>query len=352
MIPTDTRRRGRPTAWALILLTAAFAVPAAAQAPPRRPVSLIFDTDMGNDVDDAMALAVIHALISRDECRLLAVTVTKDNAHAAPFVDMFNTFYGRGEIPIGMVDQGVTPEDGRYLRQVITTEDNGRLRYGRDLQSGHDAPAAVALLRDVLAGQPDGSVVITQVGFSTNLAGLLDSQPDRHSPLDGRSLVQKKVRLLSLMAGAFSEQTNARRFKEYNIVKDLPASKKLLAQWPTPIVASGWEIGNAIRHPAASMREDYGYVAHHPLQDAYGFYRGLENDQPTFDLTSILYAVRPNRDYFTLSEPGRIVVEEDGFTRFDPAADGLHRYMSVTPAQIARVREALALFCSQPPDGK
>ena len=320
-----------------------------AEPPIAGPVSLIFDTDMGNDVDDAMALAIIHAFQSRGECRLLAVTVTKDNRHAARFVDLFNTFYGRGNIPIGVVRQGVTPEDGKYVRQVTTAEDDGRPRYPHDLVDGRKAPDAVELLRDVLAGEPDGSVVMLQVGFSSNLARLLDSKPDRHSPLGGVALVKKKVRLLSIMAGAFSEKMRDQRRKEYNIVKDLPASTKLLAKWPTPIVASGWEIGNAIKHPSQSMREDYGYVDHHPLQEAYGYYRGLTNDQPTYDLTSVVYAVRPTRNYFTLSEPGRITVEEDGFTRFTPAADGPHRYMSVTPEQIARVRELQSLLCSQPP---
>jgi len=41
---------------------------------PARPVAIIYDTDIGNDVDDALALGVIHALQSRGECELLAVT--------------------------------------------------------------------------------------------------------------------------------------------------------------------------------------------------------------------------------------------------------------------------------------
>src|SRR5437762_8536482 len=80
------------------------------------PVRLIFDTDMGNDVDDAVGLAMIHALESGGEARLLAVTVTKDNRWAAPFVDLMNTFYGRGEIPIGVVRNGKTPEDSKMIR--------------------------------------------------------------------------------------------------------------------------------------------------------------------------------------------------------------------------------------------
>jgi hypothetical protein len=92
------------------------------------PVGLIFDTGIGNDVDDAMALSMIHALQSRGECRLLAVSITKDNEYAAPMVDLLNTFYGRGDIPIGVVHQGVTPQDGKYLRQMVTATCSSRRR--------------------------------------------------------------------------------------------------------------------------------------------------------------------------------------------------------------------------------
>ncbi|MGH7191931.1 MAG: nucleoside hydrolase, partial [Candidatus Saccharimonadales bacterium] len=63
-------------------------MPAAIHA--EQPMPLIFDTDIGNDVDDALALGVIHALQSRHECRLLAVTVNKDEPRCAPFVDLVN----------------------------------------------------------------------------------------------------------------------------------------------------------------------------------------------------------------------------------------------------------------------
>ena len=277
------------------------AVPTVAAEAIGQPVRLVFDTDLGNDVDDAMALCMIHALVDRGECQLLAVTITKDNRYAAPMADLLNTFYGRPEIPIGVVRGGVTPQDGRYLREVVTAEDDGRLRYARRLQAGSEAPEAAGLLRTVLAAQPDGSVVLAQVGFSTNLARLLDSPADDVSPLTGRELVQQKVRLLSAMAGAFGEAMKGR--KEYNIVTDVEAARKLFAEWPTPIVASGWEIGNAIKHSARSMQEDYRYVDRHPLVDAYHYYRGLQNDQPTYDLTSVLYAVRPDRGYFDSSRP-------------------------------------------------
>jgi hypothetical protein len=50
---------------------ALWAGPLAAAEGVREAVRLVFDTDLGNDVDDAMALCMIHALADRGECQLL-----------------------------------------------------------------------------------------------------------------------------------------------------------------------------------------------------------------------------------------------------------------------------------------
>src|SRR5215467_369503 len=115
------------------------------------PVRLIFDTDMGNDVDDALALAMIHALESRGEAKLLAVTITKDNRYAAPFVDLVNTFYGRGDVPVGVVRNGKTPEDSSMIRVPVERRNpEGSFVYPRRITDGSKAPDAVTVLRRVL----------------------------------------------------------------------------------------------------------------------------------------------------------------------------------------------------------
>ena len=313
------------------------------------PVRFVFDTDLGNDVDDAMALAIIHALQSRGECEVLAITITKDNPYVAPMADILNTFYGRPDIPMAIVKNGMAKEEGKYNRQVYEQkDDNGNPRYPHTLTPKDSAnlPDAVPFLRKLLASQPDNSVVLVQVGFFTNFARLLDTSADGISPLTGKELIAKKVKYLSLMAGAFAEPPG---FIEYNVKVDIPSAKKLAAEWPTEMIFSGHEIGRLIQHPAASMKEDYGYVKYHPLKDAYHFYRGLDNAQPTYDLTSVLYVVRPNRGYFDLSPPGTVTVQDDGLTTFTPNESGKHRYMIVSPEQIAMVKEAFVQLCSEPP---
>ena len=128
--------------------------PAVARAA--EPVGLIFDTDICGDCDDVLALGMIHALQTRGACRLLAVTVSVDNDLAAPFVNAVNTFYGRGEVPIGVVGKGGVVEPSKYLGLVEEKDGDGRYRYPHTLISGKDAPPATTVLRKTLAAQPDG----------------------------------------------------------------------------------------------------------------------------------------------------------------------------------------------------
>jgi purine nucleosidase len=325
---------------ALLLLTLSLVLTA-------QPVKLIFDTDMGNDIDDAMALSVIHALQSRGECQLLAVTISKDNPWAGRFTDAVNTFYGRPDIPIGVVRNGMAKDDGKYNRQVLEQWLNGRPAYAYDFDPA-TASEAVQLMRRTLAAQPDGSVALVMVGFSTNVIRLLDSKADAVSPLNGVELVKKKVKVLSTMAATFAAPWMGTK-AEYNVQVDVPAAKRLFREWPVDLVVSGWELGHWVQIQGQSMREDYRWVGLHPVKDAYRFYRdGLTKSAAAFDLTSVLWAVRPERGYFGLSPKGQVVINDDGTNSWRPDPTAHSQYLTMTPEQIAVVRETLTLLSSQP----
>ncbi|MEM6470355.1 MAG: nucleoside hydrolase [Planctomycetota bacterium] len=321
-------------------------------APLGRPVQLIFDTDIGNDCDDVMAMGVIHALQSRGDCELLAVTITKDHEIAAPFVDAINTFYGRGEIPVGVCQSGVTPHAGKFNQLANERNADGTQRYPHDLTQG-DAKPAVQLLRETLASAEDDSIVIAQVGFSTNLADLLRSKPDAISDLGGAALVKRKVRLLSLMAGAFTQIVgdtgHLYDHKEYNVVKDLASARYLAQHWPTRAIWSGFEIGRNLRYPHESIERDFGYVTHHPIAEAYIAYNPPPHNRPTWDLTSVLHAVRPDREYFELSQRGNVLIVEQGLTEFKADASGNHQYLIIGEGCHDRITEALVQLTTQPP---
>ena len=315
------------------LLAALLILGTVACASAATPLHVIFDTDMGNDVDDALALAMLHAFVSRGEVKLLAVTVSKDNPWAAEYVRLVDEYYGRGAIPVGIVHDGKTQEDGLYVRQVC--ELHGRRP---DKAAVSDA---VQLLRKTLAAEQDGAVTLIQVGFSTNLARLLESTPDHDSNLNGMDLVKKKVRLLTVMAGNFAAAK-----PEYNVLTDVPAASKLFATWPTDIYFSGFEVGEAILFPATSIEHDF--PPDNPVAEAYRAYQKMPYDRPTWDLTTVLFDLRPDRGYFDVSPPGNVVVAPDGATTFQPSAQAKRYFLSVNPMQAARVREACVWLASQP----
>lgn len=306
------------------------------------PTRIIFDTDITGDVDDVLALAMCHTMMDRGDCDLLAVTISKVDPLTGPFTDAVNTFYGRPNLPIGITRQAqIRPS--KYLK-LVNEKDGDAFRYPHDLLKNEDAPEAVEMLHRTLAAQPDHSVTLIQVGLAVNVLRLLEAEPD---------LVKQKVRLLSIMAGGFQTIDNGNHFLEANVINDIPAMQKLARLWPdeVPIVWSGYEIGISVTYPRESIAADFEYVPHHPVKEAYLLHSGPHHDRPCWDLTSVLYAIHPDRGYFDLSPPGRVSVENDGFTRFTPAKDGKgrDRFLILNPTKAARVREALVQFVVQPP---
>jgi purine nucleosidase len=115
------------------------------------------------------------------------------------------------------------------------------------------------------------------------------------------------------------------------------------------MVFSGFEIGIALPYPATSIEKDYNYVPHHPLAEAYIRYNPPPHNRPTWDLTSVLYAVLGDRGYFGVSPRGRVTVDAGGATRFEENSQGSCSYLILRPEQKPRVLEALVQLSSQPP---
>ena len=291
---------------------------------------VIFDTDMGNDVDDALALAILHTLTDRGECELIGVTLTNANPAAVPYVRMVNRFYGRPDLPVGAALRSLKGgADDSYLSAALKT---APAEYRRE----EKAETAVQVLRRLLA-QSKEKVVIVQVGFSTNLAALLESKTDGE-------LVKSKVALVSAMAGDFSGGK-----PEYNVKIDVPSAKAVFERWPTPVVFSGFEIGRDLLFPAASIEKDFSYARWHPVAESYRAYKKMPYNRPTWDLTAALQAVRPDRHYFETSPAGSVTVDASGNTHFEANPTGTRRYLKLDPASRPRVIEALTLLSSEPP---
>jgi inosine-uridine nucleoside N-ribohydrolase len=336
-------------AWLRVVLAAVVLGSVSLPAFAVEPVNIIFDTDISGDVDDVLALAMLHTLADRGECKIKAVTISKINPLTAPFVDAVNTFYGRPDIPIG-VPRAAQRRESKYL-SLVNQRDGDDDRYPHDVRSSDDAEAAVQVIRKVLAEAADRSIVIVQVGLATNLADLIESPGDDISDLTGRELARQKVRLVSVMAGAFAAVGDNDHYLEANVRNGIDAMQRFAQQWPseTPVVWSDFRIGIAAPYPRQSIARDFSYRRHHIVREAYLLHSGPEHDRPTWDLTSVLYAVRPDENYFGFSRPGRVTVAADGFTKFTPEERGRDRFLTMHDRQTIRVVETQRALVSQPP---
>jgi len=325
------------------------------QATPQEkpPVGIIFDSDIGNDIDDVLALALLQGFGSsaKPEARLISVSVTKSNLKAAAFCEAVTRFFStiadrdtpprfrrfRG-LPVGFTDDGMSPEDTPLLSVPLAKRDaSGEPVYPHGINKLNDTAEPLALIRNAFTAQHDQNAVVVLAGRATNLAGVLD--------LPGtRELISSKVRLLVIAGGAFPEGA-----PEPAIQADIAAAQTLFADWPTPIVAAGMEIGSGVLYPASSIANDFGWTENHPIVDAYKAHRPMPYDAPTTALAAALYAVRPEAGHFRLSEPGVIRVSSDGKTHFSESADGRHRYLIMDPAQKEAILEVYTKTVSAMP---
>jgi inosine-uridine nucleoside N-ribohydrolase len=318
------------------------------QGQERPPVGIIFDCGLGNSIDEALALALLYGLDGKNEARVISLSVSKPNLKAAALCEAIARFYGGASsgafgavgrtLPVGLADEGKSPEDTPMLTVPLSKlNDAGAPLYSHGIEKLTDTAEVRALIRNALSQQPDQSCVVVLTGPATSLARTLD--------LPGvKELIARKARFLSVAGGAYPDGA-----PQSNVKADIAAAKKLFAEWPTPIVACGDEIGASLLYPASSIEKDFAWSPAHPVVDTYRAYRPMPYDAPTCAMAALLYAVRPQEGYFKLSEPGTIRVLDDGHTKFTPSPEGKRRYLILDPEQKERVIKTYIEIASAKP---
>lgn len=297
-------------------------------------LNIIFETDMGNDADDALTLDMLYKWHDQRDIKLLAVMLNKSGDYPVKYIDLMNTWYGYGKLPIGRLggpNAGLEPWTAYTETLVNMKDEDGNPVYERTVEDINELPLAPELYRKLLSKVKDHSVSIVSVGFSTNLALLLDTKPDKYSKLSGMELVAKKVKNLVVTA-AHLEDPN---FIEFNIKGDIPAARKVYDKWPTPIITSPYNLGIHIGYPGTHMKS-LERSEHMPLVDSYHDYHKDWGGQPSWDLTAALYAVDP-QDMFGMTKAGRMTIEADGRSKFTEMPGGLHYCLTTTQEQREKI---------------
>lgn len=328
----------------LRLLAAAFLLttaPARAQQQRKeeKPLPVIFDTDMGPDYDDVGAIALLHAFADSGKATILATMASNKYEGIAAVLDVFNTYFHRPGIPIGVPQtNAVDQKDRQHWTDSILA------KYPHTIKRNHQAANAVSLYRKILASQPDHSVVIITTGFLTNLQGLLQSPADSYSKLTGRQLVKCKVKKLVAMAGKFPQG------KEFNVASDPAASRDVFDHWPTPILISGFGIGVKIKTGLPLVMDPS--IQNSPVKDVFriSLPQAAEDrmGRSSWDETAVLVAIAGYRPWYSIRS-GVMHVLPDGSNTWEPAALGPHSYL-VESRDAGQVQDLINdLMMHQPP---
>lgn len=277
------------------------------QSAATKPVPVIFDTDMGPDYDDVGAITMLHAFADSGKATILATIASTNYANVSGVLSVLNTYFGRPNVLIGVPkSNAISDKDKQHWSDTLVA------RYPHTIRSNADAPDAVTLYRQILTTQPDHSVTIISVGFLTNLANLLQSKPDRHSKLSGRELVQRKVNNLVSMAGKFPKG------REFNVFMDTPASKIVYAGWPTPMLLSGFEIGEKIHSGLPLVQNEE--IQNSPVKDVFRISMPMNASDAmgrmSWDQTAVLVGVSGYEPYYTV-KTGRVTMNADGSNGWD-----------------------------------
>lgn len=273
---------------------------------------VIFDTDMGPDYDDVGAITLLHAFADQGKIEILATMASTKYEGVAGVLNVLNTYFQRPDLPIGVPkSKAIEKRDRQHWTDTLLAN------YPHRIRKNIEAPDAVTLYRKILSSQPDESVTLITVGFFTNIANLLQTDPDEFSPLSGVELVKKKVAKMVSMAGYFPEGS------EFNVNQDPEASKFVVDHFPKPIIYSGFEIGKEIHTGIPLINNES--IVNSPVKDAFSISIPMDeedkNGRMSWDQTAVYVAALGYKKFFTLEE-GKMTVTDDGSNKWDKSGKG------------------------------
>lgn len=291
---------------------------------------IIFDTDIGCDCDDSVALAVALELMNAGECQLLAVTSCTMHEAAGGCIEAILRYYGQPDIPVGSFHAEDGFEKNEWHDVYASTV---AMKYENRYRRGEHYENSVKLLRKVLANAEE-KVTIVATGAMTSLAKLLMSSPDEYSALSGLELVRRKVDRAVCMGGRFAEEwlepvvvgTDIVE-AEWNIKGDITSAQVLCDRWPVELIFCSYEIGLQIITGQVLQTEGREDNPVRTCYEVWGKSAGGAVGRESWDGATMLYAIRPERGYWDLYPYGRVRVDEAGRTTWQPDEGCRHSFL-------------------------
>jgi purine nucleosidase len=259
-----------------------------------RPHRVVFDTDIGSDVDDALALAVL--LGRPGDAQLEAVvTVYGDTALRARLAQRYARLAGRSiRVHAG---EPLT----RSGREVWWAGHEGTLHAALDDEPIEPEPGVDALIRIVL--DSPGEIDVVAVGPLTDIAAAVEREPT----------FGPAVRGLWIMGGAFGLAR-----AEHNIRSDVDAARVVVGAG-IPTTVAGLEVTERLTMGEAQLATiaDSGPLGAALQRDIHQWWEFWSTSwNVPHDPVAVLALLQPG--LFEFSESGTVTVADDGATSFTP----------------------------------
>ena len=257
---------------------------------------VIIDTDIGDDIDDAFAVALA---LRSPELQILGITTTfGDTETRARLLDRFLAEVGHPEIPVAA---GVpTPPKGTFTQRHYAES-------GRFAKPSH--PDAVAFLLDQIGRNP-GQITLIAIGPLMNVGAAIDKDPTTF----------RKLKRVIMMGGSIKRGYGDLGFgppvppqPEWNILNDIPSAQKLFASG-VPLFVMPLD---ATQLKLDEVKRAFLFSQGTPMTDALTLlYHFWGQETPTlFDPMTIAFLVNPT---LCPVQPMHIRVDEKGLTRPAP----------------------------------
>ncbi|HWC17837.1 MAG TPA: nucleoside hydrolase [Terriglobales bacterium] len=266
--------------------------------PAKAAEKVIIDTDIGDDIDDAFAVALA---LRSPELQILGFSTTFGNTSLrAKLLDRLLGEVGREDIPIAV---GSPTQTDSTLTQRRFAEG------GRFARAFH--PNAADFVLEQIHRYPN-EITLIALGPLVNVGALIDK--------DSREF--RELRRVVLMGGSIEQSYgDLGYFKprgpeaEWNIRNDIPSARKLFASG-VPIFMMPLD---STQLKLDEVKRQIVFQAGTPLTDALTIlYHQWGRETPTlFDPLTVAYAINPE---LCPTKPMRIRVDDQGFTRVEAGA--------------------------------
>lgn len=200
-------------------------------APAPHPIPIVLDTDIGGDIDDAFALALV---LSSPELDLRAVTTVSGDTQAR-----------------ARIAAKILWEAGRRNTPVAAGEPGKKLDISQaSWADGFTSPSLVSQQAvDLIRSEVDrggGQTVLVAIGPLTNVAAFLKKYPQK----------RKNIKRIVLMGGSIARgyYPNSGPTAEYNIAADAPAAQAVFASG-VPIAMAPLDVTARLQIEGAQLQK-------------------------------------------------------------------------------------------------